>query len=393
MQELKKQKMQEALRELEDFDKRDDEQFYGQAAFADWLSNHGIQMQGSKANKPKPPRSKKKEAAKPPDKKATKPVEAKTEKPPAPLASGGRLEPIKESLYKPNSVSTGPSGDQHDDAVPPQERRVQIVSRNDGNEEDGTLLRSTQSPSTMASSSPERGFYSDLKVMKAMTPHHELLDSTEPRETQEPTAWYNLVEWNNSTKVKETFNDYLPLLPDVYPRDNYTMLPHKHATPHELNIWKSPKVFVTNETDQIKRADEEVNIKKKLDGMKISPESQEVILNPNNIDHPVLYKCKNIIDVPTKRKIPESAKQKNESALHLSSDLRSDLVQRALVIKLDKRAPSKISMNRFAPGGSGEVLPPRERLLKAFENFTRPTYYPHIRGEQFDLNLGNVGAL
>ncbi|XP_064630123.1 uncharacterized protein LOC135488998 isoform X2 [Lineus longissimus] len=392
MRELKKTKMQAALQELEDFDKEDDEQFYGQTAFNDWLTDHGIQTQGSNTPKPKPPRQRKKEAAKPPEKKPEK-ISERVENKPAekrPVVLGGRLQPIKESLYKPNSVSSGQSDIKQQEPHLVPEKRVQVVSHE--SEEDGTHGHSSRSPSTMASSSPERAFYGDLKMMKEISPHQELLYSTEPQETHE-AAWYNEKPWNKSTKVKETFHEYLPLLPDVYPRDNFTMMPHKHATPHELNIWKSPKVFVTNESEQIKRADAEVNIKKKLDEMQISPEAQEVILNPNGVDRPVLFKCQNIIDVPTKKRVSESAIPKTEAALHLSSDLRSELVRRALLVELEKRAPSKISVESFSSNGNREVLPPRERLLKAFSNFTKPTYYPNINGEQFDINLGQVKAV
>ena len=146
--------------------------------------------------------------------------------------------------------------------------------------------------------------------------------------------------WNVSTHTPPY--EYLPRLADYYPRDEYTMQPR-----YPLKKGGKP----APDTNMIPIRHENINPTAKLRKPKLAPEILEkVLLEGSSIqDRPVVYKCKNIIDVPKLRQYDQERLPKAEAAIHLCDDLNSALFKAALQIPLSDISTSSTSLKS---GGS-----------------------------------------
>lgn len=109
---------------------------------------------------------------------------------------------------------------------------------------------------------------------------------------------------------------------------------------------------------------------------------------------PVVYKCKNIIDVQTKRFSDRDSLPRAEAVLHICDDPKSSLFQAALQRpdlvpqssgKRSSSALSTISQWDTRPVASDEV-----RHL--FMSMARATHFPATKGREYSLNFGDLGG-
>ncbi len=110
--------------------------------------------------------------------------------------------------------------------------------------------------------------------------------------------------WNYSTKTPK--KDYVNNLKDFFPRDPYTCLPNN------LNLVLLEKELRGMTLEQVKEFMNK-NLEKPHLNLNHDPFSNKI--NPN-----VVYKPKNIIDVPTKVKIPKEERLIDEAGFNLCND-------------------------------------------------------------------------
>jgi hypothetical protein len=112
------------------------------------------------------------------------------------------------------------------------------------------------------------------------------------------------MEWNYSTKTPK--KDYINDLKDFFPRDPYTCLPKN------LNLVLLEKELRGMSLEEVKEFMNK-NLKKPRLNLNHDPFSNKI--NPN-----VVYKPKNIIDVPTKVKISKDDRLVDEAGFNLCND-------------------------------------------------------------------------
>lgn len=153
--------------------------------------------------------------------------------------------------------------------------------------------------------------------------------------------------WNISTHLPEY--DYPSKLPDYYPRDEYTMKP-KYPL-------KKGGVPVAN-TNMIPIAHEDISSATKLRKPELPPKMLEKALlgDAASQDRPVVYKCKNIIDVQTLRRYDSGKLPKAESGLHLCDDVNSALFKFGLQSPETNISASNTSLKSVSSAASSSKL-------------------------------------
>ena len=284
--QLQKVKMQQVLREIEeDESNRFDQQFYGELAYRNWLQEKGVQKERK---------------------------------------DGGP----KDHLHKANSVQRKPS-------------------------EKKSSLSNTKS---LAGTNVGNISKSAIKSKIPQTPESEDGGLHEQRNDQEFDQGDNDLSgdklrheypWNISTHTPPY--EYLPRLPDYYPRDEYTMQPR-----YPLKKGGRP----APDTNMIPIRHENINSAAKLRKPKLAPEILEkALLEGSSIqDRPVVYKCKNIIDVPKLKQYDQERRPKAEAAIHLCDDRNSALFKAALQIPLSDMSTSSTSLKSGGSSNSSSNL-------------------------------------
>ena len=336
MKQLERIQMQKSLSEIAaDEGNKADQQFYGELAFNEWLHNKGL---------PKSP---------------TGPDE------PSPKESAQKLKaPTKESTFKANSFqrAQGPSPIREESPATSssqKSRRVQEASKD--------YLRQ---PSPFTDDTD--GLYERVSKTTSESPGPQA-------SKEEKMEYFQTKAWNSSTKLP--LKDYLPNLEDKYPHDEYTMKPKSppRRTAHrpQLNI-------------------EDVAKAHKMRVPKLSADVIAKKVKPEEYERPVVYKCKHIDDT-TKKHIPDlEERPRQEAAIHLANDISSVLFKNALTVDLYPGTPSttisKLSSSSSSRVSSGIDLP---QVTKLVERMARknPVTFPNIKGEEYDINFGQVAAI
>ncbi|XP_013420712.1 inversin [Lingula anatina] len=387
MNQLKKVKMLQVLQEMEEEDVHKAEQkFYGDAAFKNWLGEKGLKTTPAK---PKLTQKEKQDQAK---KAAAKALAQKEQSRTKSQKSDIREEAewrqqsrehTRESLFKANSrtlnsrpMDTFPIAEvEQNGYISP--KKVQIITKEDVT---GSPLPPTrESTKRLKTASTDTSWGYNLHESQA--PGYETRESTQHTDTEKKESFYNPLAWNKSTKTPVP--EHVSRLRDAYPRDFYTMMPHKDAAPKELNIRQGPVV--------------ELDEKSGLKSVRMPDLPRDVIMkalakDPLKYERPVLYRCKNIIDAQTKKKYtPDNSPSRSEAGIHLSDDLRSHLVQSGL-----ERAVAEDLMRTFSAGRSGlssttdsEV----ERMVQTMKRMAKPSHFPNTGGEEYDINFGNLTCI
>lgn len=216
MRQLKKQRMREVLDQLENAEElAEEEKFYGQAAFQDWLKS----IKERNAEREKTQKSLPVQIKRSP---------SRTEK------NKGRKEEVKglkvrrpQPQLKPQAATPMRLKAR---AVDPH--RVLVASRDH-------VTSPRPSPSLREVSTPgetEAGGDADPKSVRPI---------------DRPPYW-NPHEWNKSNHVTDFFNPYQPNLRDAYPRDPFSCQPHPRlSAPAELNVnSREPLAVLESESDK-----------------------------------------------------------------------------------------------------------------------------------------------
>ncbi|XP_005089620.1 ankyrin repeat and KH domain-containing protein mask isoform X2 [Aplysia californica] len=336
MQQLKKVKMQQVLKELEDEEEmKAARQFYGEEAFNQWMTSKSL-----------------------------------TETIPNTLEKAQGKQSNKDSGYKPNSVA------RKKDASKPLKISTdarKISERSFDREDfpteisDEELLRGLQSDS-------ERDKQGDAV--------------TTPKKMGPP--FFNDKEWNKSTKAPES--TYITNLTDDFPRDEYTMMPQVKGIP-KFYEGKFVRPITPNTVDEdIKRRGSQVKLRRP----RLPNEVIRSVLAKDSsaIDRGMIFKCKHIGDVHTKKKYEVDEKGRPEAPLHLSNDVRSQMVQNSVrfLHAARKSSNSKSDSSRTKMTGSEWMTDtfPLPMVMQTLKQMSKPAHFPNSHGNEYVFAFSNV---
>lgn len=329
MQQLKKVKMQQVLRDIEDEEEENAaKQFYGEEAFEQWMANKNL--------------------SKTPDKLPTK-------------------KGSKDVGYKPNSVARKNEGAK---SVQPSPDERKLNSQPQEKEQQQELT--------------------DEDLLKGLLPDDEKSKTDDQETLKKPgPPFYNDVEWNKSTKIPKIRAPYIPHLTDDYPRDEYTIMPQAKGVPKFYEGKFVRPMTPSNIDDDVLEKGTEVKFRKP----RLPDEVVRKVMakDASAIDRGMLFKCKHIGDVHTKKKYDIDEKGRPEAPLHLTNDVRSQMVKQSVRL-LDARMinlPAKKSSSRSSKISGSEwtadnfPLPMVMNTLKNMSKMSQPAYFMNPTSEEY----------
>ncbi|GFO28206.1 ankyrin repeat domain-containing protein 53 [Plakobranchus ocellatus] len=343
MQQLKKIKMQQVLRELEeDEEMKAAQQFYGDEAFKQWMASKNLKSKSAGAE--------------------------------------GSDKAGSLGGYKPNSVARNA----RQDASKKTTVKVSLDAR-----------KMTDRTSKQGKVDDEPLGLTDEELLKGLDggiENDEDRDKNKEKRKKVPT-FYNDTEWNKSTKAPK--KGYVPNLMDDFPRDEYTMMARVKGAP-KFYEGKFHRPITPNNVD------EDIRMKgpnAKLRQPKLPREviEHELSINQGLIDRGMLFKCKHIGDVHTKKKYDIDTKGRSEAPLHLLNDVRSFMMKNSVRL-LDvppkstgsSKTGSDSSKSRFARSELTDDHFPLPMVMQTLKNMSRPTHFPNIYGREYEINLGDI---
>ncbi|ESO93076.1 hypothetical protein LOTGIDRAFT_232824 [Lottia gigantea] len=340
MNQLQKVKMQQVLKDLEEEEERHTSQeFYGQQAFKDWLASRNLE------ERPTGPTGRKTEMDYNYDESARE-----------------TNSPDKHPLMKPNSKAPPRSNSQlrtptsREPTQSPGKEKTSMSLKRDPTynteytfefEEDDDENFDGQGNKPQVAGSPEKRTKSKLILAKHDSP------------------------WTLTTATNVPKPEYLPHLKDEYPRDEFTLMPKtkpeqkyydgKHAGPKELKKEKSASA--------------------KARAIDLPKDVQDKVLSrdPSILERPILFKPKHVIDLPTKKKLEEEVKPRDEVSLHLCSDVSSILFKNSLKMKPPSSAKSSSSGLSKATDWTSEDFP-SAMVAQAMKQMAKSNYFPKTSG-------------
>lgn len=141
--------------------------------------------------------------------------------------------------------------------------------------------------------------------------------------------------WNPSTKVKETFWEYMPNLPDFYPRDEFTKL---------------PKPPIKRKPPRPKSRDVAISRATSAGFSHITDDDITETFDSTKVDRPTVFKCHTVTDIPKRKPVDSNAMYRDESGLHLTANIKSWLFRNGLLPNLVPLWESTVA--------NGDVVPP-----------------------------------
>ena len=336
MQQLKKLKMQQVLKELEeDEEMKAAQQLYGDEAFKQWMASKNLTTQSAGAQD------------------STKAGSV-----------GG---------YKPNSVARKTTTVK----VPLNARKMSVKAIKHEKEEE------------------ECAGMTDEELLRGLDGNNDNDDAKgkDKERNKKVPRFYNSDEWNKSTKAP--LKKYVSNLTDDFPRDEYTMMARVKGAP-TFYEGKFHRPITPNNIDE--------DIRKKGSGAKLrQPKLPREIIrhelsnNPGAISRGMLFKCKHIGDVHTKKKYDSDTKGRPEAPLHLINDVRSYMIKNSVrMLSLapnsteSSRSKSESSKSRFARTELTDDHFPLPMVMQTLKNMSQPTHFPNIRGREYEINLGDI---
>lgn len=356
MRQLKKLKMQQVLRELEEeAEVQAAHQFYGQQAYEQWLSTRGLRV--------------------------TKTGLVKTDSPKAQAKPGKKpTVTIREPLMKPNSMAVrGPQ---------------EVVA------ESGAITMSVSVGKKVSTSSKPSRLDTATTMMSELDAglygHGEQREPSAKVEARTVSPdYYNPNKWNFSPKTPGTA--YVPILKDEYPRDEYTLMPKTG----DVKYFDGKHAKEESDSGEKKVGATEKNLRKPNLPQEVI--EREMSKDPSLFDRPILFKPRHIDDVHKKKKYAREEKPLSEAPLHLCDDVTSDLVKLSVLFNPHSEKPSLKPQksagkaSRQTSGNSESSHPngpsyscPLPELLTTLKLMQKPDHYPPIRGKEYDIRMDNV---
>lgn len=337
MLQLKKVKMQQVLREMEeDEDMKAAQESYGDEAFKQWMASKNLTVQ------------------------------------PANMQSSNKIKSSNNtgslSGYKPNSVAKKTT------------LQVSLDAR-----------RMLEKPGKQEQEEEEPAGMTDEELLRGLAGGSEenLNKDKDKRKTMKVPRFYNTTEWNKSTKTPG--KEYVSNLTDDFPRDEYTMMARVKGAP-KFYEGKFHRPITPNNIDD--------DIRKKGSRAKLrQPRLPAEIIRHELSDYPagtnrgMLFKCKHIGDVHTKKKYDIDTRGRSEAPLHLINDVRSYMIKnsvRLLGLGSNSSGRSQSSKSHLSKSELTDDHFPLPMIMQTLKNMSRPTHFPNIRGPEYEINLGDI---
>ncbi|XP_033756690.1 ankyrin repeat domain-containing protein 53-like [Pecten maximus] len=350
MDYLKKLKMQQVMKEMEDDEeKRAAQEFYGEKAYQEWLHKQKLPPQntGPKGRD-------------------------RTEKP---------TKPAGESLHKPNSKVQRPDNASSGKSVKSSIKRQGSSATTNVH----VAFRTQRTPSPVERRPTTFSHYDDdLNI-------HERKDETEGQKARLRTPPYiNPEKWKIPLKVPK--NEYIVNLKDDYPRDPFTRMPKLKSAPMYYTGKHAPSIYVTDDNAKTRK------LKVKVRDVDLPNDVVDKVLmdDPSRTERPVLFKSIHMSDVTKKKKYELEERGRSEVSLHICDDFKSLLFQESLQRANSFHCDSSSSSSKTPVSGGrkwSSARVPRERVVNAFLNMNEPRHYPNIKGEEYDINFGEVSII
>ena len=349
MRQLEKVKMQQVLQEIEeDEEHRADQQFYGDIAFNQWLDTRNLPKKLTG-----PPSLQKKDELE--DENATKSQQKGK-------AKGANREPLARA----NSVQR-------------RDKMKQIE------EDDGRKTRGEGSV-TPGANKEEDTIKTRVSEVKFVEPAKEEPTVMPEENKEKKVKFVNPNSWNKSPKVSSP--EYVSILPDHYPRDEYTMLPkYPAARQRAPEVGQEPGAASSMGTSS---AGTDPKAEPALRMPKLPADIIERALNRNSAkkERGVVYKCKNIMDVQKRQHYDPDVDPvpRAEVGLHLTNQLDSRIFLSALHPERIPPTPSTVisglSSRSSGSSRSGSVQPVKvdvASMMSIAEKFNRTPSYGETR--------------
>ncbi|XP_076436274.1 uncharacterized protein LOC143275862 [Babylonia areolata] len=357
MHQLKKVKMQQVLKELEDEEEAKlDAQFYGQAAYEQWLSSRGLEPKTTGPSSERPPQKEKKASVK-----------------------------IREPLTKPNSVASRGSQDVT------AEKGALTMSVSIGQKSSASSKASRKDTVATIMSEADFGLH-DIDPQAG----------TQEKKKVKHSAYVNPNKWNPSPFIKK--KEYVPILNDEFPRDEYTM----------MHMVEGGKKFYDGKhaKEEKNQEDPEKIKKKKLREPQLPKEVIERVLSndPTTHERPVLFKPKHIADVHKKHKYTLDEKPPSEAPLHLCNDITSQMVKMSIRFPEDPSKDYFIHRKRGSAGKASSTssgskssnttaftewnpqVYPLPELLTTLKQMSKPDSFPYLPGRGYGTTFGDLAS-
>lgn len=365
MQQLRKLKMQQVLREMElEEEYKAQHEYYSDEAFKQWLEKQGF-------NKDMPT--------------GPKPDKVKKEKEP---------KENREPLMKANSMTDYSKGSKDGST---QRRADSIPTWKTPRVPTSPLSRKTTNTQFMEEEEEETEHEDNEEAEK---------EFQREKQRARSAGWMNPNPWKIPLKCDDP--PYITNLTDDYPRDMYTMMPQAESAPKYFDGRQGPRLY---KKDVIPGT---VDTKKKIKKPKLPKEvlKKGLSADPTVHERPVLFKPKHIADVQVRKKYNEDVTGRSEVSLHLCDDMSSFLFKNSLkkgpelfdVASGGKRSPAETKKIHSLESNSilnshpntrsttssnwSSLKFPRERVVNTLKIMSKPTAYPNIQGREYDIGGG-----
>ncbi|XP_060565477.1 ankyrin repeat domain-containing protein 53-like [Ruditapes philippinarum] len=361
MQQLRKLKMQQVLREMElEAEYKAQNEHYSEEAFKKWLSKQGLEQ----------------------------------DKPTGPKHVKERKESDKqESLMKANSVSTKSS--------------TTVKSKGNYRRPDSIPTWKTPRPREMSPLSRKTTNISQV-TEEEDTGLYEIAENNDQVQTEKrakSAGFVNPTPWKIPLKASDP--PYITNLTDDYPRDDFTKMPLVESAPKYFDGRAGPRLYKKD----VKEGS--IDTKKKLRKPNVPKEIAKRIMtdDPTLDERPVLFKPKHIADVQVKKKYGDEVVGKSEVSLHLCDDMSSFLFKNSLNKGADFNVASKgkpltaehrkllennsildshPSTRSTSTSNWSSIKFPRERVLQSLHIMSKPGAFPDMKGEEYIIGSGQM---
>ncbi|OWF41470.1 uncharacterized protein LOC110462323 [Mizuhopecten yessoensis] len=356
MDYLKKLKMQQVMKEMEyEDEKRAAQEFYGEKAYQDWLHKQKLPPQNT-----------------------------------GPRGRGDRTEkttkPVGDSLQKPNSKVQRPDNTSSGKSGKSSIKRQGTSSTTNVH----VAFRTQRTPSPVERRPTTFSQYDD--EFNIHERQDKKAESAKPLKARIRTPPYvNPDVWKVPLNVPK--KEYIVNLKDDFPRDQFTRMPKMKSAPMYYTGKHAPGIYVTDENSKTRK------LKMKVRDVDLPNEVVDKVLmdDPSLVERPVLFKPIHMSDVTKKKKYDVEEKGRSEISLHICDDFKSLLfkgsLMRANTFHCDSNSSSSSRTPESGNRNWSSARVPRERVVNAFLNLNEPQRFPNIKGQEYDINFGEVAIM
>lgn len=208
----------------------------------------------------------------------------------------------------------------------------------------------------------------------------KLYGETEDKSTVDSTVKHTILchssQWNISTHVNQS--SYVPNLGDYFPRDEYTMMPQVKGAPKFYDGKFFQPLTPDRIDEDIKRRGSTAKLRKpRLPQDVINSALSKGV---SESDRGMIFKCKHIEDIHIKKKFDADMKGHSEVPLHLTNDINSYLVKNSVRTLLARPQASVSKTGLRSRGSQSECTDdnlPLPLVMQKLKSMAMPARVSH----------------